>query len=134
MNKLFKITNIQYQICILTVLIGVFCFLISLSLLSINRVDISLGFLLGTLVFGLISFIQGLCEKFDDNRGGYSMIYSFIGLGLRFALIIGSIVLVGFMNYAWGITYFNLFSFVAVYAIKSFCTFYIYIKDKKEAK
>ena len=112
--KLRKL-EINLLTSIIVLLVGLIGFGATSFLLNSALIHIPLGFLFSTGVISLLYLIAHLFVKIDEKRG--NNVFTIISLSLRFAVLIGVMIILGFMNYRWGNELFNIFVFIGMYTL-----------------
>ena len=124
----FKNLDISIQAAIITFAITLIGFLATLFLFFIGMMDVPLGILLGGFVCGSLSLLTYFFGKKDDYK--QSVVYSIISIIIRFVLLIALVIIIAFMNYQWGLTIFNIFSFVGMYTASTIVLAILYSINK----
>ena len=127
--KFFKQLNNSIKEAILTYLISIVGFLILLFLIFTGHKDIPLGIIFAGGVIGTVNLIAGLIENSIDNKEG--AVISVVFIGVRMFIILGVMVLIALMYYRWGMPYFNIFAYVAIYTISIVITIIISLKERR---
>lgn len=94
--------------------ISVIGFLASSFLVLGEYRNIPLGFLFSGAVIGGLYLLTFFLGKKDIENGSSTL--SIISIIIRLFLIIGILILLGFMNYRWSVNLFNLFVFIGIYS------------------
>ena len=115
--RYFKQANNSMKTALLTYALTLVCFLATIFLFFIGRMDIPLGLLLGGVFCGTLSLIAGLLENKDEENK--SSKYSIIMILSRFILLIAVTVIIALMYYRWDLKIFNVFSYVGAYIVSS---------------
>lgn len=127
--KLFKDLNPSLKIAVLTYIIAIVGFLITLFLIFNGHQDIPLGILFAGGVVGTVNLFAGLAERFTKDKEG--AIISIVLVGIRTFLVLGVMIFVALMYYRWNMPYFNIFAYVAVYTISIILTIIVNLKERK---
>ena len=99
-------------------------------LIPTSYIDIPLGFIFSGAVIASLYVVSHFLIKIDEKNG--TSYWSIASIILRLVILVGVLVILGFMNYRWNIKLFNIFVFVAIYTI-GVATFSLsYIRKRKE--
>jgi len=127
--KFFLKLNSSFKIAILTYLVSLVGFLALLFLFFIGHMDIPLGAILAGAIIGSTNLIVGFIEKSNANKD--TGVLAVIFVGVRTFIILGIMVVLALMYYRWGMPYFNIISFVAVYTVNIIITVIVHIKERR---
>ncbi len=115
--RCFKEANNSIKTAFLVYTLTLICFLATIFIFFLERMDIPLGILLGGTLCGTLSLVAGLLEKKDEEN--QSSKYSIIMIISRFTLLIAMTILIAFMYYKWDLKIFNVFSFIGAYLVST---------------
>ena len=111
--KFFAQVERNLRVSIFVAFIAALAIISSIYCYFINLVEVPLGFALGGIVVSML-YLAGHFMYMLDVRNGTAK-YSIIMIGIRNFILIGTMILLAFMYYVWGIKLFNLFAFVGIY-------------------
>ena len=100
---------------IIVLLAGLVGFGVTSFLLSTPNIHIPLGFLFSGAVVSLLYLLTHIFVRIDEKR--QSTVFSLISIIMRLAVLVGVMIILGFMNYRWNMELFNIFVFIGVYTI-----------------
>lgn len=100
---------------IIVLLVGLVGFGATSFLLNSAYIHIPLGFAFSGVVVALLYLLTHFFVGIDEKRK--STTFSLISIILRLVVLVGAMVILGFMNYRWNMELFNIFVFIGVYTL-----------------
>lgn len=91
------------------------CFLALSYFFYINLYEVPLGVLLGGIIMSLLHLLNHVLIRLDIRNG--TIKFTLISIIVRYFILVGSIILLGFAYYYWNFKYFNLYAFVGAYTL-----------------
>ena len=117
---------------IIVLLVGVIGFGVTSFLLSTTYIHVPLGFLFSSAVISVLYLIAHLFVRIDEKRK--TSAFALVSIILRFVVLVGVMLILGFMNYRWNNELFNIFVFIGMYTLGviTFVTLNLINKERKE--
>ena len=116
---------------IIVLLVGLLGFGATSFLLNSAYIHVPLGFLFSGAVISVLYLVTHLFVRIDEKRD--SSVFTVISISFRFAVLIGVMIILGFMNYRWNMELFNIFVFIGMYTL-GFIVFVVLNLLNKERK
>ena len=129
MKKIRSLDN-SIQVGIWTFVIALLSFLITIFCFFNGQKAIPLGFLLAGVLIGGLSILQGYSKKWDESLSKPA--FAIASVIIKFVILAGVMVLLGFMYYSWKIHLFNLYCFIGIYTASILITIGVYAISKED--
>lgn len=128
--KFLKTAEFNLLTAIFIFVVTIIGFASTSFLLTSQYIDIPLGFLYSGGILSILYFISHFFVILDEKKEFAN--FSIAAIGIRFAVMIATLIIAAMMYYRWDLKLFNIFVYIGVYTISTLFFVILHLIRRKE--